>query len=74
MRQTATFLIKVDYDDRSTDPDALGEALDRLMETVLSTPGILDDYGQVEVGKFEIPSNNDAVNRPTNRQKRRRLT
>jgi hypothetical protein len=74
MRQTATFIIKVDYDDRSTDPDALGEALDRLMETALSTPGILDDYGQVEVGKFEIPLDNDVVNRPSSRQKRRRPT
>lgn len=55
MRCTATFAIKVDYDDQHTDPDALGEALDRLMETALSTPGILDEYGHVEVGEFEIP-------------------
>ena len=55
MRQTTAFVIKVGYDDRHTAPDALGEALDRLMETALSTPGILDDYGKVEIGRFEIP-------------------
>lgn len=60
MQETATFIIQVVYDDRHTDPDALGEALDRLMETALSTPGLLDDYGTVEIGEFEISPDNDA--------------
>jgi len=74
MRQTATFTINVDYDDRRTDPDALGEALDRLMEMALSTPGILDDYGKVEVGTFEIPSDGGGDTRSSKAKTRRRLT
>jgi len=74
MRRTTAFIIKVDYDDRCTDPDALGDALDRLMDTALSTPGILDDYGKVEVGKFEIPSDSDVVTRSSKSPKQRRPT
>lgn len=74
MRQTATFTIKVDYDNRCTDADALGNALDRLMETALSTPGILDDYGRVEVGTVEIPSDGGGDTRSFKAKKRRRLT
>jgi hypothetical protein len=74
MPQTATFTINVDYDDRCTDPDALGEALDRLMETALSTPGILDEYGKVEVGRLEIPAAGGVVTRPFKSQVPRRRT
>ncbi len=61
MRTTATFTIDVDYDDSRTDPDALGEALDRLMETALSIPRILDEYGPVQVGQFEMPGSGAIV-------------
>lgn len=45
-------IVKVTYDPDQTDPESLATALDRLMETSLSTPDILDDYGPVEVGEF----------------------
>jgi hypothetical protein len=37
--------IEVRYDPKLTDPEGLAAALDRLLETALSTPGILDEYG-----------------------------
>lgn len=48
----AQFVVEVEYDAKKTDPDSLAEALDRLMETALSTPDILDDYGNPRVGEF----------------------
>ena len=52
---TATFTVFVSYDNDYTDPDSLVSALDRLMETALSTPGIMEEYGPVDVGEF-LPS------------------
>ena len=51
MKET-TFLIDVRYDPDVTHPDGLATALDRLLETALSTPGILDDHGNPRVGEF----------------------
>lgn len=48
----ATFTVQVTYDPEITDPESLASALDTLMETALSTPDILDDYGNPEVGEF----------------------
>jgi len=50
--KTAVFTVAVDYDPEVTDPDALAEALDTLMETALSVPGVFDDYGNPSVGAF----------------------
>lgn len=44
--------LEVQYDPRLTDPDSLAVAFDRLLETSLSTPGILDDYGNPQAGEF----------------------
>ena len=41
-----TLTVDVEYDDQVTDPEALASAADRLMETVLSTPGIMEEYGE----------------------------
>lgn len=51
-KKTAKFEIAVDYDDEKTDPESLASALDTLMETALSTPGIFEDYGNPKVGEF----------------------
>ena len=45
-----TFTLKVDFDD-AHDGDAIGNAVDTLLETALSTPGILDDLGNPEIGQ-----------------------
>jgi hypothetical protein len=50
----ATLSVTVTYDDSITDPEALACAADRLLETVLSTPGLLDEYGNPQFGSFEI--------------------
>jgi len=49
-RRTVILEVEVDYDSRYTDDESLATAMDQLVETALSTPGILDDYGPVEVG------------------------
>lgn len=52
--KTAILKFAVEYDDKVTDADAVATALDKLMETALSTPGILDEYGKVDVGEFLV--------------------
>ncbi len=44
--------LEVEYNPEYTDPEGLAQALDRLLETVLSTPGIMEDYGQPHFGPF----------------------
>jgi hypothetical protein len=44
--------LEVEFDAEATDPEGLAVALDRLLETALSTPGILDDYGNPKFGEF----------------------
>ncbi len=50
----STLTIDVEYDPDITDDESVACALDRLMETALSTPGILDEYGGPRVGEFFI--------------------
>jgi hypothetical protein len=49
-----TLTVEVEYDPARTDPEGLACAMDRLMETALSIPGALDEYGNPEVGEFLI--------------------
>jgi len=49
-----TLTVEVEYDPAATDPEALACAMDRLLETTLSTPGITDDYGNPKVGEFFV--------------------
>jgi len=49
-----TLTVDIDYDPRVTDPEGLASAADRLMETVLSTPGIMDEYGTPRFGEFFV--------------------
>ena len=46
------FKLAVQYDPKVTDPASLAVALDRLLATALSTEGILDEYGNPEIGEF----------------------
>jgi hypothetical protein len=54
-QQTATLTVDVDYNPAITDPESLAAALDTLLQTALSTPGILEDYGNPVVGEFLAP-------------------
>jgi hypothetical protein len=49
-----TLTVDVYYDARRTDPESLACAMDRLLETVLSTPGIMDEHANPRVGKFFV--------------------
>ena len=49
-----TLICEIEYDPGVTDPEGLASAMDRLMETVLSTPGIMDEYANPRVGDFYV--------------------
>ena len=49
-----TLTIDVEYDPQKTDPEALACAMDRLLETALSTPDILSEYGNPKIGEFFV--------------------
>ena len=46
--------VEVEYDPAATDPEGLACAMDRLLETVLSTPGIMDEYKNPKMGEFLV--------------------
>jgi hypothetical protein len=46
--------VSVDFDPGVTDPESLASAMDRLLETALSTPGIFEDYGNPRLGEFFV--------------------
>ena len=48
----AYMVVEVEFDPAATDAIAVSDALDILMDTAKSTPGILDDHGEVRVGGF----------------------
>ena len=50
----STLKLDVEYDPSVTDDESLACSLDMLMETALSIPGILDEYGNPRIGKFCI--------------------
>lgn len=54
MKKTATLKIEIEYDDACTDADSIASALDTLLETSLSTPGIFEEYGPVELDSFFV--------------------
>lgn len=51
-----SLVVGVDYDPQYTDPEGLAVALDTLLDTVCSTPDILDDYNNPTFGPaFVLP-------------------
>jgi hypothetical protein len=46
-----TLSLEVRYNPRKTDPESLASAFDTLLETAMSTPDILDDYGPIELAE-----------------------
>jgi len=52
--EKATLTIDVEYDPNITDAESVASALDTLMETALSTPDILDEYGNPRIGDFYV--------------------
>jgi hypothetical protein len=54
MQRSCRVALTLTYDDEITHPDGLATAMDMLLETALSTPDILADYGPVGVSTFDI--------------------
>ena len=50
--ETAQLYVEVEFDPAMTDAESLATAMDRLMETALSTPDIMSDYGSPAVKEF----------------------
>lgn len=68
--KNATLWLEVDYSPEYTDPESLATALDRLLETILSTPGIMEEYGDPRFGPCWVTS----VNRSSRGDKPMRRT
>jgi hypothetical protein len=54
IKMKTTLTVEIEYDPARTDPEGLACAMDRLLETALSTPDILDEYGNPTIGEFYI--------------------
>ncbi|MCE9554678.1 MAG: hypothetical protein K8T91_15080 [Planctomycetes bacterium] len=54
--QKATLTVEVTYDSAVTDAESIANAADRLLETALSTPGILEEYGSPTFDSFYVAS------------------
>ncbi len=52
--KTATLQLTVRYDENITDADAVTNAANLLLSTALSTPDILQEYGNPTFSEFEI--------------------
>jgi len=53
-RRKTRLIVEIAYDPSMTDPEGLPVAMDRLLETALSIPGVLDDYGNPKIGEFFV--------------------
>ncbi len=49
-KETTKLYLEVEYDPDITDPEGLASALDRLLDTATSTPGLLEEYGDPSFG------------------------
>ena len=73
--KTTTLTVEIEYNPRKTDPEGLACAMDRLLETALSTPGIMEEYGNPTVREFFVAKETAAAARAESRLEhfRRRL-
>ncbi|REJ65659.1 MAG: hypothetical protein DWQ31_17110 [Planctomycetota bacterium] len=53
----ATLYLDIEFDEQTTDAESVASALDTLMETALSTPDILSEYGNPRIGPFYVAEN-----------------
>jgi len=49
-----TLTLDLDYDPEVTHPEGLASAMDRLLETALSIPQVMDEYGSPKFGEFFV--------------------
>ena len=53
--------VEIDYDPRKTDPEGLACAMDRLLETALSIPEVMEEYGSPTIGEFFVAKQKAAL-------------
>jgi hypothetical protein len=51
---TAVLTLEIQFDDTKTDAESVASAVDTLIETAMSTPCILDEYGPVSIGPTSV--------------------
>lgn len=59
-RSKTTLTLDIEYDPAVTDPESLAAAMDRLLETTLSTPDLMDEYDNPTVGEFFVATDKRA--------------
>jgi hypothetical protein len=59
-----TLTVEVEYNPRKTDPEGLASAMDRLLETALSIPEVMDEYGNPTIGEFFVAKETVATPAP----------
>lgn len=58
-RAIVALMLTVEYDADVTDGESIASAMDTLLETAMSTPGVLSEYGEVSVGEFLVIGDDD---------------
>jgi len=53
-RRTCTLSMNVDYNSQVTAPGRLAAALNQLLAAAMSTPGVLDERGNLDAGSFWV--------------------
>ena len=53
-KMKTTLTVEIEYDPKRTDPEGLACAMDRLLETALSIPEVMDEYGNPTIGEFFV--------------------
>ena len=56
--------VEVEYNPRKTDPEGLACAMDRLLETALSIPEVMDEYGNPTISEFFVAKETVATPAP----------
>jgi hypothetical protein len=59
-----TLTVEIEYDPQQTDPEGLACAMDRLLETALSIPEVMDEYGSPTIGEFFVAKQTAAIPAP----------
>ncbi len=52
--------VEVEYDGEQTNAESVASAADTLLQTALSTPGVLNEYGNPQFGEFVIQQANSS--------------
>jgi len=54
MKTSITLMLGVTFDPSKTTPEDIRVCLGQLLDTVTSTPGVLDEIGNPEIAEFDV--------------------